>query len=148
MYARRFYRKTPPGYSGVLFAPTKEAAARESTGGVGIISEEDGALFREQRRAHRNDVGKRALIGKEWIGYLLSPLFRKEEIAVESFSDGLEKELSCKMALDKTEAEEKELKKRELYDELTLIGILLLLLGAGLDSESVLVLLAALTMIT
>lgn len=148
MYARRFYRKTPPGYSGVLFAPTKEAA-RESTGGVGIISEEDGALFREQRRAHRNDVGKRALIGKEWIGYLLSPLFRKEQIAVESFSDGLEKELSCKAALDKTEAEEKEReKKRELYDELTLIGILLLLLGAGLDSESVLVLLAALTLIT
>lgn len=147
MYARRFYRKTPPGYSGVLFAPTKEAA-RESTGGVGIISEEDGALFREQRRAHRNDVGKRALIGKEWIGYLLSPLFRKEQITVESFSDGLEKELSCKAALEKTESEEKELKKRELYDELTLIGILLLLLGAGLDSESVLVLLAALTMIT
>ena len=152
MYARRFYRKTPPGYSGVLFTPVKE----EALSAVDVA--EDGALTPEQRAYHRD--ARRRLIpsGREALGYLLSPLFRDEEDAVFFSSDGATEAVSvCPTAesLDenggdakKQEKEKNEKKKSELSDEFTLIGALLFLLGTGLDSESVLVLLTILILIT
>ncbi len=143
MYARRFYRKTPPGYSGVLFAPTKEEAFS--------ISEEDKTLALGQKEWHQGDTRRRAPLNKGFIGYLLAPLYREDAVPVISASDGGDGDAAREAAavLEKTGIEKDEVKKQsDLYDELTLIGALLFLMGTGLDSESVLVLLAVLILLT
>ena len=70
MYTRRMYRKTPPGYSGVLFS---EAITPTST------PEEDKGLSPEQKKLHT--AGQSGIFheGQAVLGHTLSPTVAREE---------------------------------------------------------------------
>lgn len=143
MYARRFYRKTPPGYSGVLFAPTGEA--------VLSVTEEDKALSSGQQKKHRSELSRRERQGRELIGYRLAPLYRAD--AVTDAPDTLAPETSdaaaaMREASTQTSGSASDNGADGFHSGLVLIGALLFLLGTGLDEESALVLIALLVLLT
>lgn len=144
MYARRLYRKTPPGYSGVLFSPVKTLPDAEED----RIFPEDATLASSQRELHQTDTRRMAPPGREFLGYLLVPLYRFEGVtfipAEREERPATRGETAETVAASSGEARE----KTALSDELILAGALLLLLGAGLDTESVLVLIAVLALLT
>ena len=129
MYTRRMYRKTPPGYSGVLFS---EDVATSST------LEEDRALSPEQQKLH--EIGREGIFSgaQEVVGHTLSPTDAREDL------------LSCAGAHEQEESGKTDdgREGHDLQDELTLIGALLVLLGTGLCEESALVLLTVLVLLT
>ena len=130
MYARRFYRQVPPGYSGVAFGGAKE-------GGVGLPLAEDGSLAAGQRGVHEKEKKRMAPLGTVFEGQKLAPLL----------SRGEESAVADKQTLAKAESSEE---RKPIGDksDLVLIGTLLFLLGTGLDEESVLIMLTLLILLS
>ena len=133
MYARRFYRKPPPGYSGIAFAPAVE---RQETPPLA----EEGGLSLGQRNLHQKEKRRLAPLGVSFDGQKLAPILRGEEGGVM-----FEREKE-KVAI--TMAEPAKAAERGNGEDLILIGCVLFLLGTGLDEESVLVLLAVLILLS
>ena len=120
MYTRRLYRKTPPGYSGVLFGEGELPRAYE----------EPCALSPSQQKEHRRGVSDAPCEARFVIGRTLTAKeMRDEPIPVFSIAEASDR-------------------ASDFDDELVLLGTVLFLLGTGLDRGSALVFIALLLLLT
>ena len=129
MYTRRYYRKPPPGYSGVAFHQKREE---------GVLHAENGTLSEGAQSAHREECRISRYEGQAYEGRRLTPLLGGEEGGVT-----LE---GCKTAEKASASAINEAVRKD--DELILLGALLFLLGSGIDEEALLVLLCMLILLT
>lgn len=129
MYTRRYYRKPPPGYSGVAFHQKREE---------GVFHVENGTLSEGAQSAHREECRTSLYEGREYEGRRLTPLLGGE-------AGGVTLE-GCETAEKASASGGFEAVRKD--DELILLGVLLFLLGSGIDEETLLVLLCMLILLT
>lgn len=121
MYARRYYRRLPPNYSGVAFGG--ETFPRES--GYGIRERED------RGAGEGTPMSKSETHTKEIMGAALTPLIGDDQPVVkEVFQEDMPKR------------QQKDVPKAGsgFFDDCVLLSVLLILLSEGLEEESLLLL--------
>lgn len=144
MYTRRYYRKTPPNYGGVTFSMPRESS---------FVSETEGNILQGQQDERTSFSSWWQEGGKEHAPAALSPLIGEggvwlcREDAVQNGEkreprDGAREASGEKAAISSLS------EKDDGKGELILLGVLLFLLGSGVDGESLYLLFSLLILLT
>lgn len=143
MYTRRYYRKTPPNYGGVTFSMPREAS---------FVSETEASILKGQQDERASFLSTWQDGGREHTPATLSPLVGESGVwfCLEEASPSEEKKEESAFMGESAEGKAafSFSSEEDGKGELILLGVLLFLLGSGIDTESLSLLFMLLILLT